>query len=333
MILLVVVLPALTMLSVWSFPLTAYYPKWSEEEKPVRHDATISATNASPPLHNTSQNNNEQFFASTTDESIAEPEQTNQSHSTTKVPSLATFNEPEPHKHVNKSMGTLLSKPPSNATLPQRQKAQSRLSTDNNSTSTSTRFDAENSSTSLFWSLLDKDSCSRDLNVSFVRLRQNATDSDWFCDRKKDCSCFSPLQAVAQPAPNGTVAWPYERNRQWARGDNTSVTNPDVVFLGDSIVEQMCGQRFGKYKPRTIEVGQHFQRLFGGPHEEEGGTNKNKTTNLTALPLGIAEATVCHAYLVFIRCARFEANALLVCSESRRMGCFIVCRTENGRIG
>ena len=134
--------------------------------------------------------------------------------------------------------------------------------------------------------------------------------------KTRRCRCPSPLEAVRQPnddhEPNSGVEKAYQRNVQWARGDQHEVvaallpnatkdtnktdtnssndaaafvlplTPPSLVFLGDSIVEQMSGQLFGEPIGRAMEIQQQFEQYF---------MNNNKH-NWTALPLGVASDTV-----------------------------------------
>jgi lysophospholipase L1-like esterase len=70
---------------------------------------------------------------------------------------------------------------------------------------------------------------------------------------------------------------------------STEISPPNVVFLGDSIIERWYGTRLGKVEDADMAENQAvFVDLFRGGGDSNGTLTVNDTQSIQALPLGIA---------------------------------------------
>ena len=108
------------------------------------------------------------------------------------------------------------------------------------------------------------------------------------------CMCEDPLQ----PQPRGqwkkwTTA--HEANKQIIQKSlDAGIANPDIAFMGASVVEEMDGRWFGEIRddPNLKSINSMFKKNFGGG-SGSGGGDGNK---LSAVALGIAGDTVRHVF-------------------------------------
>eukprot|EP00934_Nitzschia_sp_Nitz4_P005316 Nitzschia sp. Nitz4//scaffold35_size145790//40807//42165//NITZ4_003018-RA/size145790-augustus-gene-0.114-mRNA-1//1//CDS//3329549088//5306//frame0 len=99
----------------------------------------------------------------------------------------------------------------------------------------------------------------------------------WCWRAGMDCSCRDPLK----PQSGTGSAWPKVHLSNQARTQSERALDVDVVFYGDSIIEQWSGRDMGVQKPGGPDNWQVFQSLF----------DKRKGANYSGLPMGIAGDT------------------------------------------
>ena len=117
-------------------------------------------------------------------------------------------------------------------------------------------------------------------NVNNVNANSNAGTSTSMDKREKDCSCLNPMEGKEGDYPGWRRA--HEMNMKMVDESYThNKGNWDVVFLGDSIIEEWNGRWLGREGPEWKEIHGVWNELFD-PSVTSGGAA------MKALALGIA---------------------------------------------